>query len=1364
MGLLDSYTGTGGKSYSTITADPYGIGTGGGGGLPDAPDESEDAGKGSFSFADPLGSIGETIGNAGEFLSGIGQIGIPGGPNLGGVVGAITAPARFGLEVAGNALGAVGSIPIPYLGNDPTRTNATLGQVPGLLGDAISAPARFVEEQAAKGRLTGNDAGPDILAEVGRHFFGSQTDRVRGMIAKLTEAGEPVPPALAAELARLEAQNAAALPPDIQERLDAGEDVDALAREMTERGVGFNNDPSANLAAGLVLDPLNLLAPGASKFAKAAKEASFALAAGETLGVGQVFMAKAYAAASRGMTAGGAAFMDRAIGPVTSGVFHALGTKPYNAVKNAVSGLNPAYGQAFVESFAVGAAQMPRAVIARYLSEDASMALRSAARRAAQAGEDVVSATKRALGAQTDDIEGSIQARLGAQRRVGADELERRSEELLRRTAPDFLGHSDEARFIESRDRLAQITGMSVEDAARALGGKADLRTAQTIHLAFYGKAGDDLARAKALAAGAKNIDVERLTLIGADTLTHERALDILSGKLDVVSSVDQFSILRNKFGNTAFDHAKVTAYVQKLVDEDALSRAALSPIAGKNKLPPALKAWQRQYEKSGYNIGFAPKDGWKTIVDEDGTIHVADPFVHFTSEADPVTMRNPLGRFMDSLFRGTTQTTIIAQSRARMVKITRAGGISPSEARAVHQKILQTAADESVSPRGLSLRGPHVYEDIFREVLGKERYDEFVKHVEPNYAVMWAFKGEKGTVGLTQALTGSVKVAFSGRGNVAAAIAEGIYPAVRFRLSPLFQAQELIESPFLNLMRGVRKRAVTEDMKALYDDFADIPDFKYLAEAGWTLNISGGTEVARTMTAQNTRLGRALSRFPNVKAFKERQRVAQVFHEHGEAFEEAVNAINPKLWRTMTEAYGTRDARVIADRFIQERMAMASGNLDEAMAVFDSAKSSFGHAIQSAYDAGDVAAGQALNVKAGVARGGNGAGGAMKLTDAELAKLGAEPLQEARAAFEDVGVGTGLERWAGVSVPRTGQPRSIAKYEGTVPVIGTRSVSYVARDGEGRIAGYAAFALDQGGSVEHIINVGVREDVQRRGLASALYRAAEQDGLDVRSVTGKGGVTDAGSAFSAAYLSRQKVPVDLGAVFPADRSPRSHDMETVWQAFRESFRQTSEQAFKTHYFNPKRGFFERTINHPYLGIYPASYMWGKVLPEFARFLLKRPFGLNAPLVGLAAYQRVQQSVVAALATDQELNDWVEKSSKEGVLYLIAQLLPGTPENLPANAPAWARHLSNDLTDLKDNPRYKSGPRKGQPKQFDPQAFATREASDMAEYSIGYVRSGKVALGALGDLGDLTGDLFADLTRSASQLDVQYPRVGVPQP
>jgi hypothetical protein len=431
----------------------------------------------------PQAQSNRARGNFGDFLGGLGSIGIPGGPNLGGIAQVASTPVRFGAEVAGNALGAVGGIALPYLGNDPTKTNAHLGDVPGLIGDVISAPEQAVERQAAKDRLQGGgNVGLDILNTAGRALFGSNTDSLRQLAASYTSKGEAVPQNVAKALAELDSQSA--LPADIQARLDAGESVDALSQVMAERGIGFNNDQGANLLASTVLDPLNLLSFGAGKVATAAKNADRAIQAGEKIGVGERFMGTAYNAASRGLSAGGAALMDHVLGPSASGVFHALGTAPYNAVKNAAAKLAPEYGNAFIDAFSRGAAQMPRAVIARYMAEEATS--------------DIQRYGKAALSKLPTDIGGSIESRLSALRTINNDQIERRTEELLSRVAPDFAGHTDDARFIESRDKLAQITGMSSEDAARALGDKANLKTAQTIHLAFYGKAGDDLARAKA--------------------------------------------------------------------------------------------------------------------------------------------------------------------------------------------------------------------------------------------------------------------------------------------------------------------------------------------------------------------------------------------------------------------------------------------------------------------------------------------------------------------------------------------------------------------------------------------------------------------------------------------------------------------------------------------------------------------------------------------------------------------------------------------------------------------------------------------------------------------------------------------------
>ncbi len=1056
-------------------------------------------GKGSIDLGNLLGSIGGTLGNIKDFTTGlVGGIGIPGGPTIGDAA-----------KLPGEAVDALGGIGLPGGGN-LGGVAETVGSIPGFL-------EQRVEKGVAEARISGNPLANLFANTTATNDIGAQF-RNGGSFSNIERA------------ARSAVQQGTVLPPEFQARLDAGESVDSIAEDMAKQGVGFSNNRGADLIASMIFDPMNFLSFGVGKIGAIAKAADVAAKAGDDLGVGQRFMAKAYDAASRGLSAGGAAFMDKAIGPTTSGVFHALGTKPYFAIRNAVGAIAPEYASAFEDAFARGAAQLPRAVIARYMSEEAASAITRYGEKAASRLSGI-------------DTAHSIEARLAALRTINPSQIERRTEELLSRTTPDFAGHTDEARFAETRDKLAQITGMSPEDAARALGGKANLRTAQQVHLAFYGKAGDDLARAKAVSAGAKGIDAERLTLIGDDTLTSDRAQAILSGEESLTDAVDRYSILRNKFGSTAYGHADVKDFVEKLASEDALPSTVVKDVTRKNPLPKALGDWRAAYSKFGYDIGFAPKDGMKTILDADGKVISSDPFVHFVSEADPLTYRNPLGRFMDSMFRGSTQTQIILDSRNRMVDIGRKGGISANESRAIHQRILQEAADRAVSPRGLSLAGPHVFQDIFRDVLGDKRYNQFIQKVDPDFAVMKAFEGNLSRVGITQKFTGKVKTALSGRGNIAAAISEGIYPAVRFRYSPLFQAQEIVESPFFDLLRGVSQRAVPQDVADLYAELSDLPDFKYLAEAGYTLNIAGANEAARTMTAHNTLLGKALSRTPNVSKFKERARVAQVFTEHGPAFEDAVNQINPKLWRAMTDAYGTTDPSAVADAFIKERQALTSGDLDQAMAVFDAAKPS---------------------------------------------------------------------------------------------IVG-------------------------------------------------------------------------------------------------------NDAETVWQAFRESFRQASQQAFKTHYFNPERGFLERTINHPYLGIYPASYMWGKVLPEFARFLLKRPFGLNAPLLGLDAYQRVQQSVIASLATDPDMQKWVDKSSSEGSLYLIEQLLPATPANLPANEPAWARHLSQQLTAHK---------------KIDPQQFITTESGDTLSNAIGISRTISAGAGVAGDF----GDLLSRLQDTARQLDAAFPR------
>jgi hypothetical protein len=115
--------------------------------------------------------------------------------------------------------------------------------------------------------------------------------------------------------------------------------------------------------------------------------------------------------------------------------------------------------------------------------------------------------------------------------------------------------------------------------------------------------------------------------------------------------------------------------------------------------------------------------------------------------------------------------------------------------------------------------------------------------------------------------------------------------------------------------------------------------------------------------------------------------------------------------------------------------------------------------------------------------------------------------------------------------------------------------------------------------------------------------------------------------------------------------------------------------AYDTINLTTDRNWLERTINHPFLGMYPYQYYYGKVIPEFARFLFKSPFGYNAP--GLAASQldSLHDQVVGQIIADPNGFGGALKQNAN-LLYLLQLILPGTPWNIPVNAPAIVRHIS----------------------------------------------------------------------------------------
>ena len=131
---------------------------------------------------------------------------------------------------------------------------------------------------------------------------------------------------------------------------------------------------------------------------------------------------------------------------------------------------------------------------------------------------------------------------------------------------------------------------------------------------------------------------------------------------------------------------------------------------------------------------------------------------------------------------------------------------------------------------------------------------------------------------------------------------------------------------------------------------------------------------------------------------------------------------------------------------------------------------------------------------------------------------------------------------------------------------------------------------------------------------------------------------------------------------------------ERVYRAFQTSYATAMETANKVAYFDSNRSFFERTVNHPFLGFYPYSYMFKKILPETMQFLFKTPFGAAAPGAGYQAYMHVRDYVENKIETDYYFKKTLEDNDQ--VAFMISQLFPGVPWDIAALPPSWTRAIA----------------------------------------------------------------------------------------
>jgi hypothetical protein len=143
----------------------------------------------------------------------------------------------------------------------------------------------------------------------------------------------------------------------------------------------------------------------------------------------------------------------------------------------------------------------------------------------------------------------------------------------------------------------------------------------------------------------------------------------------------------------------------------------------------------------------------------------------------------------------------------------------------------------------------------------------------------------------------------------------------------------------------------------------------------------------------------------------------------------------------------------------------------------------------------------------------------------------------------------------------------------------------------------------------------------------------------------------------------------------PSGGKPFNHSEAMLYDNVFQRMRRLEDETYRLQNFARDRTLFERSINHPFFGLYPASYMWFKIMPEMVRLLAKEPFGLRTGALAYA-FADVQKDIAIQREFDPEFEAMLTKQDRNAFLWMLSYMLPATPDSIPASFPPWARDLA----------------------------------------------------------------------------------------
>ena len=449
-------------------------------------------------------------------------------------------------------------------------------------------------------------------------------------------------------------------------------------------------------------------------------------------------------------------------------------------------------------------------------------------------------------------------------------------------------------------------------------------------------------------------VDVRQLTPLAERTMSAEDGLRIVKAieAKDISAvrkAIGDFDLLTDHVhqGMPAGDTFKQV----KAIIEDQLNKKALPrEFAADLELPAELAALRDQNAALGYRLGFKPPpEGlWREITDANGKVIGANPWIELSTKGTSAAEFTRLQRAKERIFHAIRGERILSDARENFIRFaTEDGDLTQGEAQAMFARILGEASKQNIPPRGLD------GEAIFKLVKTHGLPSELEKKIGPRKAVEMLLKGFEGNfwhVGWAQKFTGAAKTGLGGTTNWLGVLAEKIYPTVRFFYNPIFQAQELVEGPILNLMRGIKPGFNASDLDKATIELIDIVLHQSRYAFDDRIEQSGlflwGLNAANDAFKPSSRLGEVVRKASvdgklNVAQIKRINFARQARQEIGKEFGKAMERVSPGMMLDLVGHYGTGDYGEIAIRYLTEKANWANHATEYVNGLIDATKAS---------------------------------------------------------------------------------------------------------------------------------------------------------------------------------------------------------------------------------------------------------------------------------------------------------------------------------------------------------------------------------------------------------------------------------------